>query len=34
MQPSASKSSSIQINYKLDEDYNECTFPLKLVSDW
>jgi hypothetical protein len=31
---SSRKGSIVQINYKLDEDYNELTFPLKLISDW
>jgi hypothetical protein len=30
----AQKGSSVQINYKLDSDYDELTFPMKLVSDW
>lgn len=28
------KRSSVQLSSKIDEDYNELTFPLKLVADW
>lgn len=28
------KRSSAYLNSKIDEDYNEFTFPLKLVADW
>ncbi len=31
---SSSPLSSVQINYKIDEDYNEETYPQRLIAEW